>query len=210
MIPPAISRIVLTGGPCAGKSTAIARLRAHLLAHDVEVYCVPEASTMLLDGGIRVKERPLEQMISFQRGIVRVQLALEDAFVTFARSVGRKAVLLCDRGVVDGAAYLPRQAWLDLLTSEGLDEVELRERRYDAVIHLVTAAHGVEGSYGTQGNATRYEDAVGARDVDDRLRNAWLGHPRLCIIGTHPDFEVKMTRVVRAVSDIVGVAMPSE
>jgi hypothetical protein len=116
-------------------------------------------------------------------------------------------VLLCDRGVVDGAAYLPRAAWLALLMEEHLDEVQLRQR-YTAVIHLVTAAHGVENAYSTETNTVRYEDAAGAREVDERLRQAWLGHPRQCIIDTHPDFEVKMHRVVSAVSDIVGVPMP--
>jgi predicted ATPase len=208
MSAPTIFRIVLTGGPCGGKSSAMARLHAHLTAHGLQVYRVPEASTALLSGGIVVKNAPLSHMVSFQRGIVRVQLAMEGAFDAFARTVGRPAVLFCDRGVMDGAAYLPRAAWEELLRGEGLDEAELRERRYTAVVHLVTAAHGVEGAYGTHSNAVRYEDAAGARDVDHRLREAWLGHPRLCIIDTHPDFETKLRRVVAAVSDIVGVPPP--
>src|SRR5262249_19051703 len=156
----------------------------------------------LLGGGIVVKEAPLSHLVTFQRGVVRVQMALEDAFTSFARTAGRPAVLLCDRGVLDGAAYLPDHAWHELLAAEGIDEAVLREGRYDAVVHLVTAAHGVEGSYDTQSNAVRYEDAAGAREVCDRLRRAWLGHPRLCVIDTHPDFEVKMHRVVCAVSDV--------
>lgn len=208
MKPAPIYRIVLTGGPCAGKSTALARIHSHLEYHGVQVYRVPEAATLLLGGGILVKDAPLSHMLSFQRGIVRVQIAVEDAFDLFARLVGCKAVLLCDRGVVDGSAYLPRHAWEALLAEEQLDEVELREKRYTAVVHLVTAAHGVEHAYGTHSNAVRYEDVAGAREVDDRLRQAWVGHPNLCIIDTHPDFEVKMHRVVCAVSDIVGVPMP--
>jgi thymidylate kinase len=202
---PTIPRIVLTGGPCAGKSSALARVHAHLEAHGLSVYRVPEASTLLLSGGIRVKDAPLAHMVSFQVGIVRVQLALESAFDTFARAAGRPAVLLCDRGVIDGAAYLPRASWEDLLRGEGLDEVELRERRYTAVVHLVTAAYGAEGAYGTLSNAVRYEDVEGARAVDLRLREAWRGHPRLCVIDNATDFEVKLRRVVAAVSHIVGV-----
>src|SRR5262245_18143460 len=143
MKPAPIHRIVLTGGPCAGKSTAIARVQAHLEAHGVKVYRVPEAATLLLGGGILVKDAPLSHMVSFQRGIVRVQIAVEDAFDAFARTAGHKAVLLCDRGVVDGGAYLPREAWKQLLAEEGLEHAQLRDQRYTAVVHLVTAAHGV-------------------------------------------------------------------
>jgi hypothetical protein len=201
-------RIVLTGGPCAGKSTALARVHAHLEAHGLKVYRVPEAATLILSGGVEVKDAPLEYMLSFQRGIVRVQLALEAAFDGFARTAGARAVLLCDRGVMDGAAYLPGEAWAELLAGEGLDEADLCERRYTAVIHLVTAAHGVEDSYGTHTNAVRYEDVAGARDVDQRLQLVWRGHPRLRVIETHPDFEVKMRRVVAVASELVGVPTP--
>ena len=205
MEPPQILRVVLTGGPCAGKTTALARVHEHVESHGLKVYRVPEASTTLLAGGVEVKGAPLSHMVSFQRGIVRLQLALESAFYAFARTAGRRALLLCDRGVVDGAAYLPREAWEQLLADEGLDEIELRERRYTAVVHLVTAARGVEASYGTHSNAVRYEDALGARDVDERLQQAWRGHPRHCVIDTHPDFEAKMARIVRVVSELVGV-----
>lgn len=203
-----IPRIVLTGGPCAGKSTALARVQAHLEAHGLKVYRVPEAATLLLSGGVVVKDAPLPYMMSFQRGIVRVQLALEDAFDGFARTAGQRAVLLCDRGVLDGAAYLPGKAWQELLAGEGLAEAELCERRYTAVIHLVTAAQGVEGSYGTHTNAVRYEDVAGARDVDRRLQLVWRRHPRLRVIEAHPDFEVKMRRVVAVASELAGVPTP--
>jgi predicted ATPase len=208
MTTPNISRIVLTGGPCGGKSTALTRISTHLTRQGVCVYLVPEASTLLLTGGMLVKDAPDSHMVIFQRGIVRVQLTMEEAFGSFARTVGKPAVLLCDRGVVDGAAYLPATTWSALLAEEHLDEVELREQRYTAVIHLVTAAVDLEENYGTHTNAVRYEDIPGARAVDARLQQAWQGHPRHFIIGTDRDFEAKMHRVVCAVSEVVGVARP--
>ncbi|MFO0881671.1 MAG: ATP-binding protein [Gemmataceae bacterium] len=208
MLVPPIHRIVLTGGPCAGKTTALARIYAHLQEQGCMVYRVPEASTTLLNGGIVVKEAPLTHMMAFQRAIVRLQLTLEESFDSFARTAGREAVLLCDRGVMDGAAYLPRRHWLELLAREKLSEDDLRDHRYTAVIHLVTAAHGVESAYEACSNAVRYEDVEGAREVDERLRDAWRGHHHLCIIDTHPDFETKMRRVVATVSEIVGVPPP--
>lgn len=204
-----IPRIVFTGGPCGGKSVALDRVQRHLETHRVKVYHVPEAATILLRGGILVKNAPMAHMVNFQRGIVRVQLALEDALDSFARLREEKAVLLCDRGVMDGAAYLPTSVWQKLLREEGLNETNLREKRYTAVIHMVTAAHGVEDSYSTHSNAVRYEDADGARQVDERLRKVWRGHPRFSIIDTHPDFEEKVRRAVAVVCDLVGVPPPS-
>lgn len=206
--PPSIQRIVLTGGPCAGKSTALERIAAWLHACGVQVYRVPEASTLLLRGGILVAGAPLDFMIAFQRGIVRLQLALEDAFLDFARTQQRHAVLLCDRGVVDGAAYLPTEAWQRIAGATGYTDEQLRDGRYDAVLHLVTTALGAESHYGTHTNAVRYETLDEARAVDLRLRQAWSGHPRHYVIDNSAEFETKLHRVLQAVCEIVGVSAP--
>ncbi len=210
MITPSIYRIVLTGGPCAGKSTAMKRIHSYLQAHGVKVYCVPEAATLLLTGGVYVKDAPLSYMMSFQRGIVRVQLTVEEAFDAFARTVGKPAVLLCDRGVMDGAAYLPPAEWQRLLQEEGLDETQLRQCRYSAVVHLVTAAFGAEHAYNTDSNSVRYEPLQGAREVDLRLREVWRGAPSHFIIDNQQDFERKLHRVVTVVADLIGLPHPSE
>jgi CYTH domain-containing protein len=204
-----VFRIVLTGGPCAGKSTALAHITERLRSFGYLVFCSPEASTLLLGGGIVVAGAPLAQTKVFQRGILRVSLALEDSLLAFARATGRPAVLICDRGVMDGAAYIPPDAWADLLHEQGLGVVELRDQRYDAVVHLVTAAEGAEEFYPTQTNVVRYENLEQARGVDQRLRRAWVGHPRLRIIDNSTCFEDKIRRVVAAVSAIVGVPEPA-
>jgi CYTH domain-containing protein len=204
-----VFRIVLTGGPCAGKSTALAHITERLRSFGCQVFCSPEASTLLLGAGAEVASAPLAQMKTFQRGILRVSLALEDSLLAFARGTGRPAVLICDRGAMDGAAYVSAEAWSEVLAEMGLGVVELRDQRYDAVIHLVTAAEGAEAFYGTQSNAVRYETIEQARAVDLRLRNAWLGHPRLRIIDNSTSFDEKVRRVVAAVSAVVGVPEPA-
>ncbi len=208
MLPP-IYRIVFTGGPCAGKSSALDRVGIWLGACGLHVFRVPEASTLLLGGGIQLADQSLLALRMFQRGIVEVQLALESAFLTFARATGKASVLLLDRGIPDGAAYLPESAWGELLGELGLVHCDVRDTRYDAVIHLMTAAIGAEGHYGIQTNAVRYETLEEARGVDERLRKAWFGHPRMSVIDNATDFETKMKRVLIAVCDIVGVPAPS-
>ena len=161
---PPLHRIVFTGGPCAGKSSALDRVGTWLGACGLQVFRVPEASTLLLGGGIQVAGQPLLAMRTFQRGVVEVQLALERAFFAFAGASGQASVLLLDRGIPDGAAYLPESAWEELLTELGLVHRDLRDARYDAVIHLMTAAIGAEDHYGILTNAVRYETLEEARE----------------------------------------------
>src|SRR5262249_40499822 len=118
------------------------------------------------------------------------------------------AVLICDRGVMDGKAYVAAALWEALLGELGHDEARLRDGRYDAVVHLVTAADGAEKYYGNDNNPGRYEDVEGARAVERWLREAWSGHGRHTIVDTSTDFDEKMRRVVAAVCASVGIPGP--
>lgn len=62
-----------------------------------------------------------------------------------------------------------------------MDNVQLRDKRYNAVIHLVTAADGAETFYSTETNTTRLETLEEARELDVKLQRAWVGHPKLMI-----------------------------
>jgi predicted ATPase len=92
-------RIVLTGGPGGGKTTAADLFRREI---GERVVLVPEAATLLFSGGFpRVTEADARR--AAQCAIFHVQRNLED--VQSARFPDR--ILLCDRGTVDGAAYWP-------------------------------------------------------------------------------------------------------
>lgn len=60
--------------------------------------------------------------------------------------------------------------------------MQLRDRRYEAVIHLVTAAQGAVEFYTSQNNEARYETVNEAQALDQKLINAWVGHPHFSII----------------------------
>ena len=54
-----IIRICLTGGPCAGKTTALATLNQVLTQLGFRVLQVPEAATMLMKGGAMIQTHKL-------------------------------------------------------------------------------------------------------------------------------------------------------
>jgi CYTH domain-containing protein len=137
-------------------------------------------------------------------------MTLEDIFHDLARATGQPAILLCDRGTMDVSAYLSRAAWAALLDEHNWTVVGLRDKRYEAVIHLVTAADGAEAFYTTENNAVRSETPAQARELDRRVREAWVGHPHLRVIDNSTDFAGKVQRVVAAVSRVAGAPEPRE
>jgi CYTH domain-containing protein len=87
--------------------------------------------------------------------------------------------------------------------------------RYDAVLHLVSAADGAEQYYTTATNSARYEQANEeglriARDLDKKVNKAWTGHPHLRVINNHDDFDTKLRRVLKEISNVLGIPQPIE
>ena len=207
---PTVYRIVLTGGPCGGKSTALSQITDRLRGFGFDVYCVPEAATLVLGGGVRISDVSSSQLIAIQSELMRVMMAMEDSFTRLAHATGRRSIIVCDRGAMDASVYLPAEGWSALLNENGWSLVALRDRRYEAVIHLVTAADGAEAFYTTANNPVRTESPSEARELDKKLRDAWIGHPHLRVVDNSTDFTIKIQRVVAAVCQVVGVPQPHE
>lgn len=173
-------RIVLTGGPGGGKTTA-----ADLIRREIgdSIIVVPEAATMLFCGGFpRVTE--LEAVKATQKAIFHVQRNIED--IQHSRYPGR--VLLCDRGTIDGAVYWPdeKSSFLEGMGTNFEEEF----KRYDAVIFFETAAMGdmsIEG-----GNPSRIEDNKKAIELDKKLKDTWSKHPRFYHIPHQKSFMGKL------------------
>jgi hypothetical protein len=108
-------------------------------------------------------------------------LVLICAIFFFPQARGRPAVLLCDRATYDGKAYLSDEKWNTVLRERRVTEEELRDGRYNAVFHLVTAADGAEAYYTLENNTARSETPEQARELDKRGQRAWLGHPHMYV-----------------------------
>lgn len=203
---PAIFRFVLTGGPCAGKTTALARLSSFLTERGFRVFTVPESATMMFSNGAQFSDlgKPGGE-IAFQTTLFRVQAALEANFTRLALKTNQKAVIICDRGALDGKAYVTNEQWSQVMNNNGMTQVGIRDNRYDAVLHLVTAAQGAEEFYKLDNNEARTESPELARTVDKKLQEAWLGHPHQYIFDNSSNFEDKLRRVVDRLSMLVGL-----
>lgn len=177
-------RIVLTGGPGAGKTAVLELMRKTLCEH-VEV--VHEAASVVFGGGFPRTEA-LEARRAAQRAMFFVQRELEAAVMADDVSIA-----LCDRGTVDGVAYWPGPG--DLWSAVGTTLGE-QLARYHAVIHLRTPA--LESGYNHQ-NPLRVESAGQAAEIDARIAAAWAEHPRRFEVPPAADFLAKAARVVELV-----------
>jgi predicted ATPase len=174
-------RVVLTGGPGAGKTAVLELVRQYFCRH---VLVLPESAGILFGGGFPRGSAAAEQAAA-QRAIYRVQRELE----AWATARDATAIVLCDRGTVDGAAYWPGPG--TLWSSVGVSRAD-ELRRYDAVIHLRTP----DAADYNQGNPLRVESAVEAAAIDERIVDAWAGHPRRFFVASAENFLQKANSAI--------------
>lgn len=202
-----IVKIVLTGGPCAGKTAAMACLTGQLVPYGVEVFPVYEQATALMQAG----DTP-ESMgsFAFHRLLFRNQLAEEEKAAALARqSTAKKALVLCDRGLLDSRAYVSREEFAAYAGECGLNEATIRNR-YDAVFHMVTAACGAEAHYSCDNNTARSEDLAQARALDQEILSLWVGTQHLRVVDNRGDFADKLDRLQQEVLAALGIPEPLE
>lgn len=185
VLPASPQRIALTGGPGAGKTAVLEVVRRHFCEH---IVVLPEAATVLLGGGFP-RAGTDEGLRAVQRAIYRVQDELE----RIALAEGNAAVVLCDRGVLDGLAYWPgpTPTFFEQMATTEAAALE----RYASVVHLRTpVSKGYDHS-----NPVRVESMADAVRLDARVADAWTHHPRRIFIEPDDDFVRKLTRSIEAV-----------
>src|SRR3954469_8530214 len=181
-------RVVLTGGPGAGKTVISRRIVAD---HPDRFILVPEAATQVYDAlQTRWDKLDLEGRRDVQRKIYRLQVDQENR--TAEQNPGKG--LLLDRGTIDGAAYWPDGAeayWRDLGST-----IDRELARYDQIIWMESAAALGSTFYdGDASNFCRFEDAQGAVESGKLLVKLWGGHRNLKHVGAFADFEEKIAAV---------------
>lgn len=203
-----IFRLALTGGPCAGKTTALSILRQKLGDIGFYVVTVPEAATILINMGIGPK---MIGIVAFQHRVFELIVRLEEVALSGIKDVKhKKVVVLHDRGIPDGRAFISGSEFEGILSSYRSNMPEVRDKRYDAVFHLRTTAIGAEVFYTNASNEARYESLEEARVVDEKILSAWVGHPHLRVLNNSTSFEEKLSRLYKEVCSVLGVPIPLE
>ena len=176
-----IFNIVLTGGPCAGKTTAINTIKKHLNARNIPCFIVPETATELIPNLVN---HEITDLYNFQKLIMKRQLVKESDtldYVRFNYSKLDRCVILYDRGLYDNLAYLNNHNLFNkMLKSYNKNELTSLEK-YDMVIDLLSLATCKPNEY-NYSNQVRKEDILESSILDNRTSNAWANHPNLRII----------------------------
>lgn len=182
-----IPKIVITGGPCAGKSSAMNTLQEELTKQGYKVLTIAESATQFMSSGAKYSDP------KFQRYLIEYQLQKERICEEFARHQENPIIVL-DRGCLDCKAYMPLDEWRSVLKELHTDEIEIRDS-YDAVFHLVSTAKNKSSIYTQENNAARFENKEEAITADDAVLDVWASHPNRVIIDNFDKFEDKVKKL---------------
>ncbi|XP_063702658.1 TRPL translocation defect protein 14 isoform X2 [Culicoides brevitarsis] len=202
---PVVYRLVLTGGPCGGKTTGQARLCTFFENLGWKVFRVPETATVLLSGGIKFSDLTEEESYKFQENLIHTMIQIENTYFELGRTCKRNCLIICDRGVMDASAYISKEKWEKMMSSNKWNTIDLRDNRYNQIVHMVSAANGAEEFYSTEDHACRSEGVVLARELDYKSAAAWVGHPYFDVMDNSTDFEHKMNRMIECVCQKLGI-----
>ena len=201
-------KIVLTGGPCAGKTTALNWINNYFSKRGYRVLFVSETATELISNGIA--PWTCGTNYDYQTCQIKLQKVKEKVIEEAADSMkSDKILIVCDRGVLDNKAYIEEAEFRRLLKELKTNEIKERDS-YDAVFHLVSAAKGKESVYTLANNIARTETIDEARKLDDKIISAWTGHPHLRIIDNSTEFEEKLERLIKEIASFIGEPEPME
>ncbi|PSN29005.1 TRPL translocation defect protein 14 [Blattella germanica] len=100
---------------------------------------------------------------------------------------------------------ISKEKWERMMAANGWNPVELRDNRYNQIIHMVTAANGAEDFYTTEDHACRSEGMELARELDYNAAGAWVGHPYFDVVDNSTDFETKICRMISSVCLKLGI-----
>lgn len=196
-----ILKIVLTGGPCAGKTTILNAIIAEFSKSKVLI--AAEVATAIFEMGYPLAGRDISYsdrwLQELQLTIIPLQRYLESQLVATARENGQ-SMIICDRGKMDPAAYL-LGGQAELSERFGI-ETEQTLNEYEMVIHLESLATANPDLYVQlkSTNPHRRETLEQAQALEMRTREAWAGHPNWHFIAGGQGIEAMTSQVINLLS----------
>lgn len=201
-----VKRIVLTGGPCAGKTTVLSKIEGYLLDKGYKVLIVRESATELISGGITPHDDGVG-MLNFQKLILSYQYHKEEIYNRSLEYISDDVIIIYDRALLDNRAYISDNDFngilheLSLEVGKEIDECDILGR-YDMVIHLETSAVGK--GYNLTNNKARYESQKEALLLDIRTKNSWSMHNNFNVINYTDNFDDKVSSVLYLIDNCLS------
>lgn len=196
-----IWKIVVTGGPCAGKTTALNTIKDKLTKKGFKVILVPETATELISSGIYPNElgNKMFHSLLLEKSIYKDRISTKAA-----QEIKKDTVIVYDRGLLDFKAYIPVMMFDEIMQEHNLKEENVIGM-YDAVFHLVTAAKGAEEFYILSNNKARTETIEEAQEIDKKTLEVWKNYQNLKIIDNSTDFDGKINRLLKEIYLILNI-----
>lgn len=196
------AKIVITGGPCGGKSEALAAIQSHFSMLGWTVLIVPETATALITNG--VSPWTCSSNYKYHEFQMELHAKSEEIFSRAAQDMlshklADKILLVFDRGQPDVKAYLSEDDYESINRMLLTDGMYITEYDYDAVFHLETAAKNFPQFYTTENNQARKETIEEAVNLDNETFHAWDVHPYRYLIPGQEDFKKKICELIEKV-----------
>ena len=189
--------LVITGGPCAGKTKVLGLLQEE---YADQALFVPEPATMLLSGGFPV---PVNEphALAFETCIFTLHNQMHEVFQMMAAKQGKKLIIR-DRGRADCAAYL-KGGEKHYESFFGLTLEEAYEAS-DAVLHFESLATGDPEKYEKKyDNGVRRENLEEAIVAEHKTRAVWERHPDWTFITCKGGIPAKMERAREKIEELL-------
>lgn len=194
-----IVRVVLTGGPCSGKTSSLKYLKEYYIERGWAVFTVPESATILFESGISDRDGTMTTP-EFQENVAKMQKMHEEFYFKEAEALrADKVLILHDRGIIDGGAYMPLKDFYPMIEKVYGESIYNVVSRYDIIIHLVTTAIGAPDFY-SYNNPMRKETPEQAAEKDQKTENAWSIFDNFVKIDNSTNFSKKLIKI----SDIIN------
>jgi predicted ATPase len=197
-----MKRIVITGGPCGGKTTIWNALKD--VFKDIAVF-VPENASPLMREGFPVPHKDItwsyEWQTIFQRACRDFQIHMEDVYELQAQQEG-KDVMIMDRGILDGAAFL--EGGLHEFEQDFGVAVEEAMKKYDMVIHVESLAMGKPELFRQETNNVRFHDLDASKLNELDIRIVWRDHQNYHFLPVQDSVETQVEEVKKKIQQFLS------
>ena len=203
--------IVITGGPCAGKTTSLPIIsdllgKTTINGKKIEVLLLNEIATLLINQNL-TKDKLPDGAKEFQKLIFEKQIETEKELIGKAMELEREhpnteCVIICDRGLADGLAYMSDDQQTNILKEHKLELKDIYDR-YDLVIHLQSFAH--DNNLYEKRRQNRQENSVQAKKLDETLKKLWSKHTKFTqIISKDKDVKNRASEICDKITQFLS------